>query len=105
MPGDALLEVRDLWVELAGRTVVAGVSFDVPAGAIVGLCGNSGCGKTTLALALARLLASPPYRVRGAVRLGGRDLAALSERELEGVRGREIACIFQDPMLALNPVL
>jgi peptide/nickel transport system ATP-binding protein len=104
MSGDALLEVRDLCVELTGRAVLSDVSFTIAPGAIVGLCGESGCGKTTLALSLLKLL-SPPYRVRGEVVLGGRNLLALSERELEPVRGGEIACIFQDSLLALNPVL
>src|SRR5204862_6464988 len=105
MPGAALLEVRDLYVDLPDRTVLSEISFDIGRGAIVGLCGDSGCGKTTLALALLKLLASPPYRLRGDVVLGGRNLLALSERELESVRGGQIACIFQDSLLALNPVL
>jgi ABC-type glutathione transport system ATPase component len=98
-----LLEVRDLAVEL-DRPIVAGVSFDIAPGTITGLFGESGCGKTTLALALLRLLGAR-YRVGGSVRLKGRELLALSERELQRIRGAEISMVFQDPALALNPVM
>jgi oligopeptide/dipeptide ABC transporter ATP-binding protein len=85
--------------------VVSGASFEIPRGAIVGLFGESGCGKTTLALGLPGLLDNRLYRVRGQVQLRGRNLLDLGEREMERVRGSEIAFIFQDPALALNPVL
>ncbi len=112
---EPLLSVRHLTVEIRARSsaahpasewlpVVSDVSFDVRSGAIVGLFGESGCGKTTLALALPRLLPERRYRVRGSVALGGCDLMALGERDLEGVRGAQIAVVFQDPLLALNPV-
>jgi oligopeptide/dipeptide ABC transporter ATP-binding protein len=107
---EPLLQVRDLAVDLirsknASLPVVAEISFDVPRGAVVGLFGESGCGKTTLALALPGLLAPARYRVRGSVTLRGRELLTLPERKLQRVRGAEIAFIFQDPLLALNPVL
>jgi ABC-type glutathione transport system ATPase component len=105
MPGDALLEVRDLCVDLPDRAVLSNISFPIARASIAGLCGDSGCGKTTLALALMKLLSSPPYRVRGEVLLGGRNMLALSEREWEPVRGGQIACVFQDSLRALNPVL
>jgi ABC-type glutathione transport system ATPase component len=103
-----LLEVRDLEIELAvGRGIVpilSGVSFEIGRGRITGLFGESGCGKTTLALALLRLL-PPRYRVRGSVRLAGRELLPLGEGALDAVRGAAIALVFQDPLLSLNPVL
>jgi ABC-type glutathione transport system ATPase component len=103
---EPLLQVRDLTVELAsGRNIVSDVSFQIEPGAIVGLFGESGCGKTTLALALLNLLPAPHYRVRGSIRLQNRELLSLSDRQLERVRGAEISLVFQDPMLALNPVL
>jgi peptide/nickel transport system ATP-binding protein len=105
MPETALLAVRNLCVEVSGRTVLSGVSFAIAPGRIVGLCGESGCGKTTIALALLKLLSSPPYRVTGEALLKGRDLLALPERDLESVRGARIGMVFQDALLALNPLL
>jgi len=77
----------------------------VDAGSIVGLFGESGCGKTTLALALLNLLPAPRYRVRGSVKLRDFEVLSASERQLERIRGAEISLVFQDPLLALNPVL
>jgi ABC-type glutathione transport system ATPase component len=100
-----LLDVRDLTVENGGRAVISGVHLRISKGTIAGLYGDSGCGKTTLALALGGLLSSPPWTVRGEVRLDGRDLLSLKERELEAVRGARIGFVFQDATLSLNPVL
>jgi ABC-type glutathione transport system ATPase component len=106
MPPEPLLEVRDLRIHLLHqRDILRGVSFDIPAGRITGLSGDSGSGKSTLALALLKLLPSAQYRVVGQVLLRGNDLLALDERALESVRGAQISMIFQDPLLALNPVL
>jgi ABC-type glutathione transport system ATPase component len=105
MPEAALLAVKNLSVEMADRGVLSDVSFNVAPGTITGLCGASGSGKTTLALSLLRLLPSPPYRVTGEAVLDGRNLLELSERELERVRGARIGAVFQDALLALNPVL
>lgn len=102
-----LLEVRGLSVAFAtGRgevTVVDGVDLDVSYGEVVGVVGESGSGKSATALALMRLLA-PSGRARGSVRLSGKDLLALSERQMRLVRGREMSMIFQEPMSSLNPV-
>ena len=106
MPPEPLLEVRNLCIKLLPqRGILSGVSFDIPMGTITGLSGDSGSGKTTLALALLKLLPPADYDVSGQVLLRGRDLLALDERALEPVRGAQIAIIFQDPLLALNPVL
>jgi oligopeptide transport system ATP-binding protein len=81
------------------------VSFNLRQGEVLGLVGESGCGKSVSALSVMRLLSSPPARVRGSVMFQGRDLLQLSEAEMRRVRGDQIAMIFQDPMVSLNPVL
>jgi peptide/nickel transport system ATP-binding protein len=107
MPG--LLEVRALETHLftddgVGRAV-DGVSFAIEAGRTLGMVGESGCGKSMTALSILRLVPSPPGRiVGGAVLYQGRDLLALSEREMRKIRANEIAMIFQEPMTSLNPV-
>jgi len=106
MPPEPLLEVRRLHVDLIPqRGILREVSFDIPTATIAGLSGDSGSGKTTLALALLKLLPPVRYQVAGQVLLRGRDLLALDENALESVRGAQISMIFQDPLLALNPVL
>jgi ABC-type glutathione transport system ATPase component len=100
-----LLEVHGLSVDLPARPVVSDAAFSIAPGAIVGLSGDSGCGKTTLALALLKLLPPDRYRVRGSVRLRGRELLDLAESDLERVRGAQMAMAFQDPLAALNPVM
>jgi peptide/nickel transport system ATP-binding protein len=106
----ALLKVTDLRVRFErkqGRATQAvdGVSFEVAAGETVGLVGESGCGKTVTSLAVLGLLPERGTKASGSVRFDGRELLGLPERDLEGVRGRQIAMIFQDPMTSLNPVL
>jgi oligopeptide/dipeptide ABC transporter ATP-binding protein len=105
----ALLEVEGLSVEY--RTTqgplraVDGLSFSIQPGETVALVGESGCGKTTAAAAILRLIASPPGRIAaGQVRFEGRDLLALPEREMRDMRGSSIAMVFQDPAMYLNPV-
>ena len=105
-----VLSVTDLVTEFhtpdgAGRAV-NGVSFDVRAGETLGLVGESGCGKSVTALSILGLVPSPPGKVvAGTALLEGRDLLAMSERDLKDVRGNEVAMIFQEPMTSLNPVL
>ena len=81
------------------------VSIDVPRGKIVGIVGESGCGKSMTARSILGLLKYPGKIVSGEIRLEGRELTALSERELCEVRGSEISMIFQEPMTSLNPVM
>ena len=106
----ALLEVNDLRTYFYTRegavSAVDGVSFSVERGRTLGIVGESGCGKSVTALSIMGLLPKPPARIvsrRGPVRR--RDLVTTQERQLEDVRGREIAMVFQDPMTSLNPTL
>jgi peptide/nickel transport system ATP-binding protein len=103
----ALLEVRDLSVAYRTRSgeirAVDGVSFDIERGQVLGLAGESGSGKTTIALALLGLLPDGA-RVGGEARFDGRDLLRLSPDELRGVRWKHISMVFQGAMNALNPV-
>jgi peptide/nickel transport system ATP-binding protein len=106
---ESALELRDLSIALHTRhgilPAVSHVSFSVAPGETLAVVGESGCGKSLTALAIMRLLPDPPARISGGqVLLAGRDLARLSERGMQAVRGKDIGMIFQDPMSALNPV-
>ena len=103
-----ILSVSDLRVDFAtdGGVVhaVDRVSFDVEAGEVVAIVGESGCGKSVTAQTLMGLTRSPNTTISGSVTFGGRDLNQLSDDELRSLRGEHIAMIFQDPMTSLNPV-
>lgn len=104
-----VLEIRDLCVDFCSRgnvaSAVRGVSFELRKGEILAVVGESGSGKSVTSQALAGLLpGAPACRVRGSVKLDGREILGLPERELRKIRGREIAYIFQDPLSSLNPV-
>jgi oligopeptide/dipeptide ABC transporter ATP-binding protein len=105
----ALLEVENLrtffHTEDGVVQAVDGVSFQVEAGKILGIVGESGCGKSVSAMSVMRLIPDPPGRIEaGRVLWKGRDLLAIDANEMPQIRGREIAMIFQDPMTSLNPV-
>jgi peptide/nickel transport system ATP-binding protein len=109
MGAGSLLEVADLVTEFrTDRGVVRavdGVSFDIPRGKTLAVVGESGCGKSVTALSIMRLVPEPPGRIRsGAIRYDGKDLLALTEAEMRGIRGNQISMIFQEPMTSLNPV-
>ena len=106
MMGEAmnpLLEVRDLSVRFGAKEVVRSVTFSIAAGEKLALVGESGSGKTITALSLLRLAGEA--EISGQALLRGRDLLSLSEREMRGIRGGEIAMVFQEPMTALNPLM
>jgi len=102
-----VLEVDGLCTEFhlrhATARAVDTVSFSVRRGECLGLVGESGCGKTTIGLSVLKLLPQVGHITSGAVRLNGRDLVGLDERQMRRVRGNEVAMIFQDPMTSLNP--
>ncbi|MGM9521345.1 MAG: ABC transporter ATP-binding protein [Oscillospiraceae bacterium] len=107
---DLLLSVKDLVVEYSSNKkivhAVNGVSFDLKRGKTLGLVGETGAGKTTIAKSILRILPQPPARICGGeVIIDGEDLLKAKEEKMRAVRGRKISMVFQDPMTALNPVM
>ena len=104
-----LLEVRGLQTWFASKAgevrAVDGVDLAVGAGEVLGLVGESGSGKSVTGFSIMGLVDAPGRVVAGEIRFAGRSLVGLVEREWRALRGRDIAMIFQDPMLTLNPVL
>ncbi len=103
-----LLEVNNLQTHFPTRAglvrAVDGVSFYIDKGELLGLVGESGCGKSVTALSIMRLIAPPGKIVGGEISFDGRNLLKLSDSEMRAIRGDDIAMIFQDPMTSLNPV-
>ena len=108
MNDSIVLDIRDLkshFFTAKGEVpAVDGVSIEVPAGKIIGIVGESGCGKSMTAMSVMGLLRYPGKVVGGSITLEGRDITHLSPRELAKGRGNEISMIFQEPMTSLNPV-
>ncbi len=106
---DSLLKVEGLQVQFQTKkgvnTSVDGVSFSIGKGEILGIVGESGCGKSVTSLSILQLLGTNAKISQGSIKLSGRELLGLSEEEMCKLRGNEIAMIFQDPMTALNPTL
>ena len=103
-----LLEVKNLRTHFPTRAglvrAVDGVSFYVDEGELLGLVGESGCGKSITALSLMRLIGAPGKIVGGEIWFNGENLLSASEERMREIRGDDIAMIFQDPMTSLNPV-
>jgi len=104
-----ILEINDLttrfYTEEGVVHAVNGISYSVKEGEILGVVGESGCGKSVHALSIMGLIPDPPGRIeKGEVWFGGRNLLDLSDQEMREIRGAEIAMVFQDPMTSLNPV-
>ncbi len=107
---ETILELRDLEVQYYSnrKTIhaVNGLSLDMRKGKVLGLVGETGAGKTTLALSILNMIRAPQGKiVAGSIRFAGNDVLTMNKHELRNMRGKDIAMIFQDPMTALNPVL
>ena len=105
-----LLEVKDLTTHFFTQDgvvkAVDGISYNVHEGEVVGIVGESGCGKSVGAMSVMKLIPSPPGRiVNGSVTFEGNDLVNMPEPEMRQIRGNRIAMVFQEPMTSLNPVL
>ena len=104
-----LLEIKDLktrfYTDEGVVQAVNGISYGMEEGGILGVVGESGCGKSVHALSIMRLIPDPPGKIdSGEIWFYGRDLLELSENEMRSIRGSQIAMVFQDPMTSLNPV-
>ncbi len=108
-PEKPLLEVRSLstyfYTDEGVVSAVENVTFDIHPGEVLGIVGESGCGKSVTSLSILKLIPDPPGKiVNGEILFEGRDLVRLEEKEMQKVRGNEISMIFQEPMTSLNPV-
>lgn len=105
----SLLSVENLQVQFQTKkgvnTAVDGVSFSIEKGRILGIVGESGCGKSVTSMSILQLLGSNARISGGSIKLDGKELVGLPEKEMCKIRGNDIAMIFQDPMTALNPTL
>ena len=105
---DTLLDIRDLYVEYlipnGSVQAVDGVSFSIAQGEVFGLAGESGCGKSTIANAILRILRPPAIITGGEVSLKGEDILKMPPEQLESMRWRDVAMVFQSALNALNPV-
>ena len=107
---ETLLEVKDLRTQFKrGKkdwiTAVNGVSFNVNAGEIVGLVGESGCGKSVTSLSVMRLHNERLTKISGSIKCGGKEVLDLTTSEMQSMRGNEMSMIFQEPMSALDPIM
>ena len=105
---ETLLKINDIKTQFFTKRgivpAVDGVSIEIPRGEIIGLVGESGCGKTMTAMSLMGLVQKPGKVVSGEILFNGKNLLKLNKNELRSIRGNEISMIFQEPMTSLNPV-
>lgn len=108
-PDSTVLRVEDLTVDFDVRgksvNILSGINFSLKRGETLGIIGESGCGKSMTALAILRMVPSPPGRIsNGRVLLNNEDLLCATKQRMNSIRGKEISIIFQEPMTSLNPV-
>ena len=107
MPDTSLLEIQNLSIDFGTKkskvSAVSNISFDIDQNEIVGIVGESGSGKSVTSMAVMGLLPKRHAHVTGAILFNDDDLRTKSEKELQKIRGNQIAMIFQEPMNALNP--
>lgn len=101
----AVLEVRDLEVSFGPTKILRGVTFDLEAGQTLGVVGESGCGKSMTGFAIMGMLQQPGKITAGSIKLDGRELVGLREKELQDIRGDQIGLVMQDPFTSLNPMM
>jgi oligopeptide/dipeptide ABC transporter ATP-binding protein len=101
----AVLEVRDLEVSFGSIKILRGVSFDLEEGQTLGVVGESGCGKSMTGFAIMGMLQAPGRVSAGSIKLNGRELVGLKEKEYRGIRGDQIGLVMQDPFTSLNPMM
>jgi peptide/nickel transport system ATP-binding protein len=102
---EILLKVEGLRIEIKGRAAVDGIDFSMEEGEILGIVGESGCGKSLSALSIPLLLPEAASIAGGRILYRGRELSLLGEDELKKIRGKEISMVFQEPRASLNPLL
>ncbi len=100
-----ILEVRGLEVAFGPTKILHGVTFDLEAGQTLGVVGESGCGKSITGFTIMGMLPPPGKIVKGSIKLDGRELVGLKEREYRKIRGEQIALVMQDPFTSLNPMM
>ena len=100
------VENLELWFDndYGSKKILNGISFDIYKGETLGIVGESGCGKSVTSLSIMRLLQTPPARIKGSIRIDGKELLTLTEKQMQAVRGNRISMIFQEPMTSLNPL-
>jgi oligopeptide/dipeptide ABC transporter ATP-binding protein len=101
----AVLEVRDLEVSFGSTKILRGVTFDLEAGQTLGVVGESGCGKSMTGFAIMGMLQAPGRITAGSIKLEGRELVGMREKDLRNVRGDQIGLVMQDPFTSLNPMM
>ena len=109
MTRNVLLEVKGLettfFTDDGAVRAIDNVSFNIHEGEILGVVGESGCGKSVTSLSIMGLVPSPPGKItNGEILLNNRDLTKLTDKEMRSVRGKDVAMIFQEPMTSLNPL-